>query len=39
MQWQEIDVIDVWATPSIKLARDAVLGVVHEKIARGLVVS
>lgn len=39
MQWQEIDSIDVWATPAIKLARDAVFSIVHEKAARGLVVS
>ena len=39
MQWLETDVIDVWATSSIKIARGVILGVIHEKIALGLVVS
>ena len=38
MQWQEIDIIDVWATPPIKAARDAVLSIIHEKAARGLAI-
>ena len=38
-QWQEIDMINVWATPAVMVARDAILGVFHEKIARGLATS
>ena len=36
MQWQEIDIIDIWARPATKTARDAVSSVVREKAARGL---
>lgn len=38
MQWQEIDIIDIWTTPAMKTARDAVSSIDWEKAARGLAI-
>ena len=39
LQWQEVDIIDVWATPCTEAVRQAITNIVLEKIERGLILS
>ena len=39
IQWEEVDIIDVWSSPSTSVTRQGVANIVQEKLARGLILS